>query len=116
MPEHLAELDDLVAADVTAPQDRAIVDDVLQIMVEPPAPTQASAGASRYGVRDIVAAGDPARPIDHLRREALNRALGDAGEDLVMEFERARLRNAGEERLAEKVEQVSKTVGRPSWI
>lgn len=111
LPEYLAELDDLVAADVRAPQDRAVVDDVLQIMVEPPEPTQASAGVSRYAVRDIDAVRDRAGPIDHLHREALNRALGDAGEDLVMEFERARLRNVGEKRLAEKVEQVSKTVG-----
>ncbi len=111
VPEHLAELDDLVAADVAAPQDRAVVDDVLEIMVEPPAPTQASADGSRYAVRDIVGVRDRVDPIDYLRREALNRTLGDAGEDLVMEFERVRLRNAGEERLAEKVEQVSKTVG-----
>ena len=111
VPEHLAELDDLVAADVRAPQDRVVVDDLLGIMEGPPAPTQAPAGALRYPVRDIAVAGDGGGLVDHLHREALNRALGDAGEDLVMEFERARLRNAGEERLAEKVEQVSKTVG-----
>lgn len=43
--------------------------------------------------------------------EALNRSLGDAGEDLVMRFERTRLRCEGKDRLAENVEQVSKTVG-----
>ncbi len=111
VPEHLAKLDDLVAADVRAPQDQVVVDDLLGIMEGPPAPTQAPAGALRYPVRDIAVAGDRAGLVDHLHREALNRALGDAGEDLVMEFERARLRNAGKERLAEKVEQVSKTVG-----
>ena len=43
--------------------------------------------------------------------EALNRSLGDAGEALVMDFERARLLHEGKVRLAGNVEQVSKTVG-----
>ena len=48
---------------------------------------------------------------DYLQREALNRSLGDAGEALVMEYERARLLRAEKDRLARNVERVSKSVG-----
>lgn len=54
---------------------------------------------------------DHAVPVDYLRREERNRSLGDAGEALVMAYERARLRDAGRDHLAGKVEQVSKTKG-----
>ena len=49
-------------------------------------------------------------PADYLRREERNRSLG-VGEALVMAYERARLRDAGRDHLAGKVEQVSKTKG-----
>lgn len=53
------------------------------------------------------------RPIqrDYLLREAQNRSLGLAGEELVLGFERNRLRIAGCDRLSERVEHVSKTRG-----
>ena len=54
---------------------------------------------------------DSAVPVDYLRREERNRSLGDAGEALVMAYEQARLRDAGRDHLAGKVEQVSKTKG-----
>ena len=55
--------------------------------------------------------GRTAGAVDYLRREARNRSLGDAGEALVMDYERLRLEHAGKDQLAQNIEQVSKTVG-----
>ena len=63
------------------------------------------------GTTDYVVSGQRALTINYLQMEALNRSLGDAGEALVMEFERARLLRKGKDHLARSVEQVSKTVG-----
>ena len=43
--------------------------------------------------------------------ESRNRSLGRAGEDFIMEFERARLRDAGKESLADRIEHISVTQG-----
>ena len=43
--------------------------------------------------------------------EARNQLLGEAGEKFVLNFERARLIRAGKEALADRIEQVSVTVG-----
>lgn len=48
---------------------------------------------------------------DYLQREAKNRALGAAGEELVMQFEAHRLHAEGESRLADRIEQVSRSRG-----
>lgn len=53
----------------------------------------------------------PRAPVDWLRRESQNRSLGEAGESFVMEFERARLQKAGRDDLADRIEQISKTIG-----
>lgn len=106
--DHLSSLEDLVVADVTALQDRFKIDDVLGIGVDPPVP---ASGAVREGPVDYVVSRQPGPPINYLQMEALNRSLGDAGEALVMEFERTRLLREGKDRLARNVEQVSKTVG-----
>ena len=106
--QHLPSLEDLVVADVTAHQDRFPVEDVLGIGVDPPVP---ASGSVREGPVDYVVSRQPGPPINYLQMEALNRSLGDAGEDLVMEFERERLQREGKDRLARNVEQVSKTVG-----
>jgi len=52
-----------------------------------------------------------ARIRDYAAREAHNSSLGRAGEELVVKFEQYRLTKAGLNRLAEKVEHVSKTQG-----
>lgn len=106
--DHLSSLEDLVVADVTALQDRFKIDDVLGIGVDPPVP---ASGAVREGTVDYVVSRQPGPPINYLQMEALNRSLGNAGEALVMEFERTRLLREGKDRLARNVEQVSKTVG-----
>ncbi len=106
--EHLWSLEDLVATDVEALQNQVAVDDVLGIQVAPPVPTSASVGEATtdYGVPR-----HPSPTINYLHMEALNRSLGDAGEALVMDFERARLLGEGKDHLARNVEQVSKTLG-----
>lgn len=48
---------------------------------------------------------------DYLEREAQNRSLGAVGEEFAVRFERWRLAASGFERLADKVQQVSKTEG-----
>lgn len=106
--EHVPSLEHIVKADVNALQDRFTVDDVLGIGVEPPVPASGSVGERPV---EYVVSSQPGAPINYLQMEALNRSLGDAGEALVMEFERARLLREGKDRLARNVEQVSKTVG-----
>lgn len=53
------------------------------------------------------------RPVkrDYLAREARNKSLGNAGEELVVNFERFRLEQEGQPHLARQVEQVSSTRG-----
>lgn len=62
---------------------------------EPRAPTYARRGVLR----------------DYLGREAANRALGAAGELLVVEYEQHRLWDAGKKRLSNRVEHVANTKG-----
>jgi hypothetical protein len=51
------------------------------------------------------------RRIDFAERDAANRRLGRLGEELAVALERHRLRLAGREDLAQKVELVAQTVG-----
>lgn len=53
----------------------------------------------------------PRRGVDYLLQEARNRSLGASGELLALQLERRRLEEAGRGGLAERVEQVSETVG-----
>ena len=106
--ERLPVVESLVKADVEEPQALVVVDDLLGIQVDPPRPADPEIHQRRleYGIPA------PARgPIDYLRQETLNRSLGDAGEALVMDFERLRLKSAGKDHLARNIEQVSRTVG-----
>lgn len=49
--------------------------------------------------------------INFLEQEALNQKLGDAGERLIIRYERERLTRLGKTKLADRVEQVSITIG-----
>ena len=49
--------------------------------------------------------------VNYLEREAKNQSLGEAGEQFVLNFERARLIRAGKDSLADRIEQISVTVG-----
>ena len=106
--EHLFAVSDVVKAAVEAPQSPLVLDDLLGIQVEPPQPTDSEIRQRRleYGTP-----GSPHGSIDYLRQETLNRSLGDAGEALVMGYERLCLESAGKDHLARNIEQVSKTVG-----
>lgn len=53
----------------------------------------------------------PSRRIDYLEREARNAALGAAGERYVLQLEHRRLWEAGQRRLAERIEHVSQSQG-----
>ena len=81
---------------------------VLGIQREPPDRGEPALGERRS---DYLTPGTAAGPIDYLLREAQNRSLGDAGETLVMDYERVRLERAGKGHLARNVEQVSRTRG-----
>lgn len=104
----IREIADLIRADVEEPQVSVVVGDVLGIEVDPPDPSEREIGERRS---DYLTPGTAAGPIDYLLREARNRSLGDAGEALVMDYERVRLERAGKDHLARNVEQVSKTKG-----
>lgn len=49
--------------------------------------------------------------VNYLEREARNEVLGEAGEKFVINYERARLIHTGKESLADRIEQVSATIG-----
>lgn len=104
----LEPLSDLVKDDVEAPQAHVTVADVLGIRVDPP---ESATSELRERQADQVAAYHPHPRMNYLQQESLNRSLGDAGETLVMDYERVRLQRAGKDHLAGNVEQVSKTVG-----
>ena len=90
------------------PESPVTIDDILGIDVDPPLPASVSVGE---GPIKYVVSSQPGPSINYLQMEALNRSLGDAGEALVMQFERERLQCEGKDCLARNVEQVSKTVG-----
>ncbi len=48
---------------------------------------------------------------NYLEREARNQLLGEAGEQFVINYERARLIHAGKDSLSDRIEQVSSTLG-----
>lgn len=100
------ELLDLFEADCQQVPAIPSVADFLAALESPPETERerASATAEKRGV--YVPAG-----INYLEREARNQSLGEAGEQFVLNFERARLVHLGKESLAGNVEQVSRTVG-----
>lgn len=95
----------LAAADAERPIVVPEVDDILSVLTEPPKPAA-----------QPLAARQPQAPrrapsVNYLEREARNRSLGAAGEEFVLNFERARLLRAGRESLAGKIEHTSKVRG-----
>ena len=61
-------------------------------------------------VADSPAIYNPAG-MNYLEMEARNHSLGDAGEQFAVNYERARLIRAGKGSFADRIEQVSVTVG-----
>ena len=81
------------------------VDDILKALRDPPEPVIPRSRAASPPGKYVV------RPINYLEREAANRSLGLAGEEFVLNFERARLIHEGASSLASKIEHVSATKG-----
>ena len=98
---------ELLAREVSAPQESVTMADVLDIRVDPPT---ARLFAAEEHAEYVVSRRSP-KPFNYVHQEALNQSLGNAGETLILTYERARLERAGRDNLARNVEQVSKTVG-----
>jgi len=82
------------------------VDDILSALVEPPeSPQKPSKKISE----------DPQTPylseINYLEREEQNIFVGSAGEQFVINYEKARLILAGKNNLADRIEHVAETIG-----
>ena len=101
-----SELLQLVKGAVEATVESFKKDDVLSRWEDPPEPSPPVnySQTRERGARRTLNA-------NYLEIESRNISLGRAGEEFVMMFERERLRSAGKEKLAERVEHVSTTVG-----
>jgi hypothetical protein len=96
----------IVRDEVDRPAKVPTVEDILSRLVGVPERGQ----VSQYrAVRDRKSA--PSVAPNYLLREARNASLGAAGEEFVVNFERARMISGGQERLAAGIEQVSRTRG-----
>ncbi len=87
------------------PQEPTVAD-ILSALEKPP--------ESAHATKSVIAEppiAHQANRINYLEQEAHNQALGNAGERFVINYERARLIQAGKELLAERVEHVAVTVG-----
>ncbi len=97
-----SKLHELAASDAEAPVAPPITDGVLLALTDPP----------RHGKKVADKSVAQYLPdVNYLEREARNRALGLAGEELVIAFERARLHQADRGQLAVKIRHVSKEQG-----
>ena len=105
--ERVSPLREQLSREISAPQEVPSLTDILQIQVDPPKPGLVAAEAQ---AQYTLPRHNP-KPFDYVQREAENRSLGDAGETLIVSYERTRLERAGRDHLARSVEQVSKTVG-----
>lgn len=99
------ELTELVKLSVEKPQAPPTVEDILTALVDPPKPSNASAPTVRE--RPTVSR----KAVDYLAIEARNAALGLAGEEFALNFERARLIYAERAALADQIEHTSVAVG-----
>jgi hypothetical protein len=82
------------------------VDDILSVVrSKPPCPVMKASNAWRPKAYRIHLT------TNYLEREARNRSLGSAGEAFVLNYEKARLVDAGQERLASKVEHTARVRG-----
>jgi hypothetical protein len=99
-------LDEAALRQVETPAEAPLLDSFERFVVTPPEGQRLSTYDRTEQVRD--------RPLvvrDYLQREARNRSLGAAGEDLVMKYEAQRLHAAGSRALADRIEHVSRTKG-----
>jgi hypothetical protein len=104
--ERNPEIDALFEADAELAPAIPTVEDFLAALENPPASEEQIVAGVSVPRAVYVPAG-----VNYLEREAHNQLLGEAGEQFVINFERARLIHAGKESLAEQIEQVSVAVG-----
>lgn len=99
------EVDQLVSEDVAASADQPTVPDILAVLERPP--------ELKYAGAEVRESREPyvCTSRDYVALEAANQSLGLAGERFVLNFERARLIQEGEDRLADNIEHVSVTQG-----
>lgn len=99
-------LDEAALRNVESPAETPLLDDYDGFVVDPPAAP---------GRRLLEPGKRWPNPVpvtrDYLQREARNRALGLAGEQLVMGFEAHRLHDLGARALAERIDHVSRSKG-----
>jgi hypothetical protein len=102
--EHNPEVVQIVEIEVEQPATVPSIEDILSAMerLPPSRPTGTNKGAQQLQAH---------RGIDFIEREARNQSLGRAGEEFVINYERARLSFAGKDALADSVEWVSRTKG-----
>lgn len=74
-----------------------------KILVDPPKSNTVKEPTISYDRKPIK--------VNYLEREQRNLNLGEAGEELIVEYEKWKLRSIGKDTLAEKVEWVSKEQG-----
>jgi hypothetical protein len=96
-----------IKQEVEAPVIALDFDDILTRLVSPPTMDQSDSGS--FSTRESVKRFRTG--LDYLAQEAKNQSLGLAGEEFVIKFEKARLVQARQERLASKIEHVSKIKG-----
>jgi len=82
------------------------IEDFLKAMEAPPIREESKGKA----VAEAQAFYNPSG-LNYLEMEARNQSLGEAGEQFVINYERARLIHAGKGSLADRIEQVSESIG-----
>ncbi len=102
------ELGTAIEAAIEKSVDAPAVDDFLSRLEDRPVPASMGYGVIRE-TPGVIA--PPVGMVDRLEQEARNSQLGRAGEQFVIDFERARLRSLGKEKLAESIEHISVTEG-----
>ncbi|MBN7820830.1 DUF3883 domain-containing protein [Bowmanella yangjiangensis] len=102
------EFDQISLAAVTQPAVLPDVQDFSRLLVAPPTSRKSEINEA---TKTYSAATNQATKRDYVAREARNAALGLAGEQLILEYEDYRLRQAGKKVLANKIEHVSSTQG-----
>lgn len=95
----------VAAADADLPIVVPEVDDILSVLTSPPTMPENDRVLNQPQVRLRSFS------TNYLEREARNRSLGSAGEEFVLNFERARLLKLGKEALAGRIEHTSRVRG-----
>jgi hypothetical protein len=98
-------LDSVSQAAVLQPAVSPLIQDFKSILVAPP--------VRQHKASDVSSNFSAYQPIkrDYLAQEARNQSLGLAGEEFILQYEHWRLVSAGNQKLADRVEHVSKTKG-----